>query len=122
VYALGRVLFDNRVRVYGLVGWAFYDGTPEDDSPFRYDIGIEVFNRGRSPRIGQPFAAVNVEFNGTQGFEPSVTVQAGWMLRNPDRRLGQFRVFAEYFDGRSQYGQLYADRETFWSFGASIDY
>jgi hypothetical protein len=108
--------------VYGLVAWAFWDGTPGDGSPFRYDVGVEVFNRGRSPRYGQPFAAANVEFNGTQGFEPSVTVQAGWMLRKPDQRLGQFRVFAEYFHGQSHYGQLYADRETFWAFGASIDY
>jgi hypothetical protein len=122
VYALGRVLFEDRVRVYGLVAWAFSDGTDVDRSPFRYDVGVEVFNRGRSPRYGQPFAAVNVEFNGTQEFEPSVTVQAGWMLRNPDRRLGQIRFLVEYFSGRSQYGQLFADRETFWAFGGSIDY
>src|SRR5438270_13752563 len=39
-------VFEERVRVYGTVSWAFYLDIPDDSNRFRYDVGVEVFDRG----------------------------------------------------------------------------
>lgn len=122
VFALSNV-YRNWIRIYGLAAWAFWQDVPGNNpSPYRFDLGFELFNRGDSPRYGQPFAAFNIEFNGTTNYEPNVTIQGGWMWRKPEQRLSQFRVFAEYYTGSSIYGQLVQTRESFGSLGVSLDY
>jgi hypothetical protein len=114
--------FDTWLRVYGILGWAFYLDIPGDSNRWRYGVGVEVFDRGASPRWGQPFGAVDVEFNNDVHYNPNITVQAGWMWRKPEQRLGQARVFVEYYTGHSPYGQLFRNKESAWAFGVSLDY
>ena len=44
------------------------------------------------------------------------------MWRKDDQRLGQFRVYAEFFDGHSMFGQLFRDREGYAGLGLSLVY
>jgi hypothetical protein len=49
-------------------------------------------------------------------------VQVGWHWRDPTRRLANFRVFGEFYSGRSPYGQFFQTREQFYSFGLTFDF
>lgn len=126
VFALGRRFFNDSLRLYGQVGWAFFqDITTADNStpsPVRFDVGAEWYHRRPTGFRGQPFAAVDVEFNGAVGYTPNLTVQAGWQWRNPPRRLSQLRVFGEFYTGKSPFGQFYTTREQWFGLGLSLDY
>jgi len=121
VAGLGRWLFADHLRVYGDVGWAVFEHIPDNPSPFRFDLGGEWRPRVSTGFWGEPFAAANLEFNGANGYHPSLDVQLGWLWRAPDRRLGQFRVYAEYFTGRSDFGQFFTMNEQFLGFGVAIE-
>lgn len=125
VVGLGRFVGDN-LRVYGHAGYAFNFQVPgvadTTDKRWRFDAGAEWFLRCPTGWAGTPFAAANVEWRGDQNYDPNYTVQAGWFWRNPTQRLGTLRVFAEYYNGRSPYGQFLQNRETFTSVGFGFDY
>jgi len=114
----------NQLRLYGQVGYAFRMFVQDPNaSRLRYDVGGEWFNRGNSGPLGQPFAAVNVNFDGAKSnFSPTLSAQVGWMWRKIDRRLGTGRIYAEYYNGRSPYGQFAMNREEFAALGLSLDY
>ncbi len=114
----------NQLRMYGQVGYAFRMFVQDQTaSRMRYDVGGEWFNRGNSGPMGQPFAAVNVNFDGAKSnFSPTLSAQVGWMWRKIDRRLGTGRIYAEYYNGRSPYGQFATNREEFAAVGLSLDY
>jgi hypothetical protein len=122
VFGLGRWVAADTLRVYGVVGWAFFMDVPGTSDPFRFDLGFEWYRRRATGPRGQPFAAGNVDFNGAVGYNPSLSLQAGWQWRNPDRRLSQLRVFAQYYVGRSPYGQFFQDRESWFGVGIAADY
>jgi hypothetical protein len=122
VLALGRYWFDQRLRVYGQAAWAFSQEIPGDPSPWRFDLGAEWVRRRATGCWGQPFAAGNLEFNGAVDYSPSFSLQGGWMWRDPARRLGQARVFAQYFTGHSLYGQFFQTRENWFGLGVALDY
>jgi hypothetical protein len=125
VLGVGRYLYDN-LRVYGQVGYAFsfqvpgLEGTTRERT--RFDLGAEWFLRCSTGWTGTPFAAANVEFRGDQQFDSNYTFQAGWLWRNPTQRLGTCRVFAEYYYGRSPYGQAIQNRERITGIGFAVDY
>lgn len=125
VIGVGRFLYDN-LRVYGHFGYAFsfqvpgLEGTSSQKA--RYDLGAEWFLRYPTGWQGTPFAAINVEWRGDQGYTPNYTFQAGWFWRNPTQRLGTFRLFVEHYRGNSPYGQTITDREQFTAFGFGFDY
>jgi len=48
--------------------------------------------------------------------------QVGWMWKVADQRLSQFRVYAEFYNGFSRFGQLYDTRDRYVGFGMSLDY
>ncbi len=129
VVGLGR-WFDDTVRVYGTAGYAFgftVDGLADDGNKRkqRYQLGAEWFPWGLSCNGwgGQPFAAVHGDFRGENDFGGDATAQAGWLWRNPVQRLASVRVYAEYFSGRSLYGQFSrADRSSYYGFGIAADY
>lgn len=122
VFGVGRWLFDYSLRVYADAGWAVSQFVPGDPSPFRFDLGAEWYCRRATGFWGQPFAATNLEFNGSVGYNPSFTLQGGWQWRDPDRRLSQVRVYAEYFTGRSPFGQFFQEREHWIGLGIAADY
>jgi hypothetical protein len=122
VVGVGRWLCDDSLRVYGMAGWAFFLDVPGTSDPFRFDLGFEWYKRRATGARGQPFAAGNVEFNGAVGYNPALSLQAGWQWRNPDRRLSQLRVFGQYYAGRSPYGMFFQDRESWFGVGVALDY
>lgn len=118
--------FANQLRIYGQYGYSSFidvirEGVRENNRN-RYDVGLEWFRRQKTLNYGQPFAALNLGFDGVVNFDPDLTLQAGWMWRLEDRRLSQVRLYAEFYTGRSPYGQLFRDRETFSAVGVSLDY
>jgi hypothetical protein len=121
VAALGYI-WDNQLRTYGQVGYAVYYSIPGDPERWRYDVGFEWFKRESTSLFGQPFVAVNAAFNPEVNYDVSMNYQVGWMWRKNDQRLGQVRVYAEFFDGRSMFGQLFNNREQYAGFGMSLDY
>ena len=67
-------------------------------------------------------ALVGTDFDGAVDYNASASIQAGWMWRDPARRLSQFRVFGQYYTGYSPYGQFYDTREDWFGFGLAMDY
>lgn len=121
VFGLGR-WHEDWLRIYGQVGYAFYQELPDTDDRFRFDAGFELYRRGPTGWQGTPFIAGNVDFRPESGYDPNLNVQAGWLWRNPQLRLAQFRVFAEYYTGRSVFGQLSNNRENYGGIGIAADY
>lgn len=122
VLGLGRWMFDERWRVYTEFAWAASQNIPGDPSPFRADVGAEWVGRRATGCWGKPFAAANVRFDGAVDYDPNFTLQLGWQWRDPTRRLGQARVFGEYYTGYSPYGQFFQRRESWFGFGVSFDF
>jgi hypothetical protein len=125
VVGVGRYLGEC-LRVYGHYGYAFSMGLPflenSTRTRSRFDVGAEYFLREPTGYAGTPFAAMNLEWRGDMGFTPNWTFQAGWMWRNPFQREAVFRVFAEYYTGKSPYGHLFREKEDFYSIGIAYDY
>jgi hypothetical protein len=122
VIGLGRYLFDRRWRVYGQAAWAFNQSIPGDPSPYRFAVGSEWVLRHATGWRGSPFAAANVDFDGAVDYDAALSLQAGWLWRDPDRRLAQCRIFGQYFTGPSPYGQFFRTREDWFGLGLAIDY
>ncbi|MBA4191060.1 MAG: hypothetical protein C0467_24000 [Planctomycetaceae bacterium] len=122
VFGVGRFMFDGRWRVYGQGAWAAYQNIPGNPSPFRFDLGTEYIHRRCTGCWGKPYAATNLRFDGDVDYSPDMTVQLGWMWRDGTRRFGEARVFGQYFNGHSPYGQFYQDRESWFGVGVAFDY
>ena len=122
VFGLGRYLFDRRWRVYGQVAWAFHQKIPGDPSPVRFAVGTEWVYRRATGWLGSPFAAANLDFDGAVGYSPSLSLQAGWMWRDPERRLSEMRLFGQFYTGYSPYGQFFRTREDWFGLGIAFDY
>ena len=88
----------------------------------RADVGFEWFRRCATGFAGTPFVAANVEVRGDQSYSPNFRAQAGWLWRNPTQRLGMARVFVEYFNGHTPYGQFYLEKESNFAVGFGFDY
>jgi len=114
--------FDDQLRVYGQIGYAFRQFITGDPRKYRYDLGFEWFHRVPTGAVGTPYVAGNLGFRGENGYSADYNLQVGWLWRYADQRASQFRVFGEYYHGRSFYGQLFRNAESFASFGMSIDY
>ncbi len=116
VGALGY-LWRDQLRPYGQVGCAIYRNIPGDPSRWRYDVGFDWYRRQDSGPLGQPFAAVNAAFDPAVDYDATMTYQVGWMWKKLNQRLGQVRVYAEFYDGHSIFGQLFNTRERYAGFG-----
>jgi Protein of unknown function (DUF1207) len=115
-------LWGNQLRTYGEVAYAVWQSIPNVDDRWRYNLGVEWFKREATTLRGQPFAAIHAAFNPEVDYNVNMNYQVGWMWRKPDQRLGQVRVYAEFYDGRSMFGQLFQNREQYAGFGLSLDY
>jgi hypothetical protein len=122
VLGLGR-WFDDSFRVYGHVAYAFLDLNPDRvPGPFRADIGFDWYARKATGFAGTPFLSANIEWREDQDFQSNFVVQTGWLWRNPYQRLGTFRLFVEYHNGLSPYGQFYRTQENYLGGGIAFDY
>jgi hypothetical protein len=97
-------------RAYAIFAYAFNMGTDGPDDPFRYDFGLEWSSPCETGWGGRPYAAVDLEIKGDQGYATNFTSQVGWQWRG-HAHGPSFRLGLEYFKGRSPYGQFFQDRE-----------
>lgn len=115
--------FADVFRPYGQVSWAMWQDLPDDKvSPFRFDVGCEVYDRTNLSWRGVPFLALHADFRGELEHRGNLNVQAGWLWRAPGQPQVRGRLFAEYYHGRSPYGQFMASAENFLSGGIAYDY
>jgi len=135
VLGLGRI-FDNQFRLYGQLAYAYSQQLPDPNitavnsfnltnttqNSTRADIGFEWFDRNATGFVGTPFLAANAEVRGDQNWSPNLRAQAGWLWRNPSMRMGNARVFVEYFTGNISYGQFYLEKESYAAVGFGFDY
>ena len=125
VLGLSRILYE-QLRVYGHAAYAFGFQVPGVESTTanrsRADIGFEWYRRCPTGFTGTPFVAGNAEYRGDQEGDGNLTLQAGWLWRNPHQRLGTARVFIEHYRGQSPFGQLQRNRETITSVGFGFEY
>jgi hypothetical protein len=125
VFGVGRWVGE-RLRLYGQVGYAFEMSYPrpvvEEDARWRFDVGFEWYCPEPTGWKGTPFVAVNLDSRGDSDFDTGVTAQAGWLWRNPYQRLANVRLFVEYTNSYSPYGQFFRDKEDFYGVGLACDY
>jgi hypothetical protein len=121
VLGLGRWCW-NQLRLYGEFGYAFFQNSAVDADPVRFALGAEWRTREATGFRGRPFAALHIEFAGDQGYQPNLTLQAGWMWRQPAQRLANLRLFGEFYTGRAPFGQLFQEPKQFFGLGVAIDY
>jgi hypothetical protein len=135
VLGLGRII-ECQLRVYGHLAYAFNQQLPDPNitatnsfnlknttqNSTRADIGFEWFDRKATGFAGTPFLAANVEVRGDQNWSPNCRAQAGCLFRNPSQRMGNARVFVEYYTGNIQYGQFYLEKESYGAVGLAFDY
>ena len=125
VVGVGRWVMP-QLRLYVQAGYAFFLQLPDrltlDDDRFRFDVGAEWYCPAPTGLRGQPYAAFNINSRGDEDYRANLTIQAGWMWRNPYQRLGTIRLFGEYYNGRSPFGQLRDMEEDFFSIGLAADY
>jgi len=101
------------------VGLAFGKRRPRGSSA-RYDLGIE-WSPLHTGLWGRPFAAVDLDFRPEQDYTANVTVQAGWLWRDPLTRHS-IRVALEYYNGKSPYGKFLDNSEDFLGFSLLYDW
>ncbi len=90
------------VRLYGEVGWAFYDWG--DTDPWEFQFGIEYSPARPTGPAGAPFFAVNGHLRQEVQYGGALTVQTGWQWRGRSGHL--FRTGLEYFNGKSEQYQF----------------
>jgi hypothetical protein len=113
--------FGEAVRLYGQFGYSFTSGdTLAGKTPARFDWGLE-YSPPAPPR-GGPFAAFDMDLRAEQNFYRNLTVQAGWQWKTNENRRSSARIGAEYYDGRSPYGQFEDLHESYWGFVAIYDW
>lgn len=111
------------LRLYGTVGYAFsQEGMPDRSKKLRFDGGFEYVMPQATGFSGTPFVACHVDAREATGYNPNAVAQVGWLWRNPYQRLANLRVYAEYYKGRSQFGQFQYDRESFYGVGIAGDF
>jgi len=77
VIALDRC-FGNYIRPYAQAGFAFMSSLPDEShSRWRYDLGVEIFDRTVIGVRGTPYAATHCELRGELDFNPNWNFQLG---------------------------------------------
>jgi hypothetical protein len=117
VFAAGYFITDD-LRAYGQLGVSFGKRRPPGGLA-RYDVGLEWTHPLGGRALGQPFAAVDLDFRPEQDYDVNVSAQAGWLWQNPDSRHA-VRVALEYYNGSSPYGAFFQQQEDF--VGLAIQY
>ena len=122
VVGLGRYLFEQQLRLYGTVSYAFTQDLVPTPEPWRFDAGFEWVCPWSTGFAGRPFVAGHVEASGVVKYNPNIIGQAGWMFRNPTTRLANLRFYGQYYEGHSQFGQFFRDREKYLAVGMAADF
>ncbi len=107
------------IRLYGEFANAFR--ASGGAKRYQFQTGAEYTPVARSPRVGAPFAAVNLNFREAVDYDVSTTVQIGWSFQGPEsgRRL---RFGAQYADGPTSQYSFFERRESYLGLGVWFDY
>ncbi len=110
---------NDAVRLYGEFVNSFH--AAGGAKRYQFQTGAEYTPVAKSPRIGAPFAAVNLNFREAVDYDVSTTIQVGWGFQGPvsGRRL---RFGAQYADGPTSQYSFFQRRESYLGFGAWFDY
>lgn len=109
-----------RLRLYAELGWAYHRGNNRLLKRGRVQAGAEYETAPILWRDGSLYLAIDAVAWEENGWEPSITVQAGakWRVDALDR---EFRIGVQYYDGRSLIGEFYRDRERYLATGIWFD-
>lgn len=111
--------FRDTARVYGQFGYSFATSPLVGDDRDRFDWGVEwICPRPLAYLECRPFVAFDMDLRSDQDYAGNVTLQIGgqWTAEGRSGRLA-----IEYYTGKSPYGQLFLEDESWWSFSASYD-
>ncbi|MBI1246484.1 DUF1207 domain-containing protein [bacterium] len=110
--------FTKKFRVYGEVGWAFYNLVAD---PWEFQFGAEWAPNERTTMWGEPFLAVGCHLRQEVNFGGSFIVQTGWAWVGdiPGRTL---RVGFHYHNGDSTQNSFYNIWEQQIGFGIWYDF
>lgn len=109
-----------RLRLYGEVGWAYHRGNNQLLDRARLQAGIEYETAPILWGDGALYVGLDAVLWQEDGWEPSVTVQTGvkWHIEALER---DYRLGLQFYDGRSQIGEFFQDRERYLAFGFWFD-
>lgn len=113
--------FFNALRVYGICGVPIRAYNPAGEGAKRFDWGAEWSRQVSTSIYGQPYAAFDMEFREEQNYTANMTGQVGWQWQNMDNGRS-LRLALEMYDGKSNLGQFFLDRERWASIGVYLDY
>jgi len=113
--------FDS-LRVYGQASYAVRQSLFGDPKRGRFDAGFQYVCPYPTGFSGAPYLAAHVTSRGELQYNPDGLAQVGWLWRNPYQRLANVRVFVEYYQGRSPFGQFVYDREKWTGVGVAADF
>ena len=122
VAGLGRFLFDQQLRIYETVSYAFTSDLNPDTPKWRFDVGFQWVSPYSTGFNAHPFVAGHAEFPGVNRFNVNITGQAGVLFANPLSRLSMLRFYGQYYEGHSQFGQFYFEREKYFAAVMSADF
>ncbi len=122
VFGVGRFFFDDYLRIYGTVSYAFFQDLEPKPEPWRFDVGFQYVCPHPTGFAGAPFFAAHVEAPAYTDYNLNLTAQVGYVFANPLQRLANLRVYGQYYEGHSQFGQFYRDREKYFSVGLAGDF
>jgi hypothetical protein len=114
--------FTDHWKMYGQFGYSPHLSVMTGhNKPARFDWGVEY--RGLQPTgcRGEPFAALDIDSRGDEGYNLNVTGQVGWHWVGRERR-NDWRVFLEGYDGHSPYGQFFLNREKYVGAGFALGF
>jgi hypothetical protein len=112
----GAFWLDDRTRLYGEAGWAFYYDVCE---PWEFVLGVDSAPRRPTGPRGAPFYAVNGRLREEADFGGDVSAQLGWAWRS-SYDSGLLRTGLYYFNGKSNQYSFYDQHEEL--VGAAIWY
>ncbi|HVJ81145.1 MAG TPA: DUF1207 domain-containing protein [Planctomycetia bacterium] len=111
----------NVLRVYGQTGYAFSQSAAYLDERWRFNLGAEWSEQCPTGCVGQPFAALDLQWREDHDFDTDTSLQLGWQWRS-EKRGRSPRIALEIARGRSPYGQLRLFRERWIGFAALWDW
>ena len=113
--------FDS-LRVYGQASYAFRQSLFGDPKRGRFEGGFQYVCPYPTGFSGTPYIAAHATARGELQYNPDGLVQVGVLWRNPYQRLANLRVFVEYYQGRSPFGQFVYDREKWTGVGIASEF
>lgn len=96
-----------KLRVYGEMGWSFYDDVSE---PWEFRFGVDFAPAGPTGLAGEPFFAVHGHLREEIDFSGNLVVQAGWAWRG-ERSSHLLRTGLHYYNGLSNQFSFYQNFE-----------